>query len=257
MLAELATRLCLAALLIIMSNLSRANAGQLHILFVRHGETQDNIDRILQGHRDASLTEKGLGEAHILAEKLRTQRIDTIYYSPLIRIVQTIEPILSDRPQVQKYPDAALKGQALGSLEGGSYDLVDMSNPRDADGQPGVELFDDFVRRLKRVFAQIIGIEAPQVGQQDRTVMIATHGVGITSLFKCLESSPSCDGFNPGLATRGPHAFEVRWTDSDDVARLVVTEPSKLPINGDQLDYSSVSGQPFVIKRWGKREKAI
>ncbi|KAK5277976.1 hypothetical protein LTR40_009733, partial [Exophiala xenobiotica] len=241
----------------IMSDSSRTDPGQLHILFVRHGETRDNIDRILQGHRDTSLTDKGLGEAQILAEKLRTQHIDAVYYSPLIRIVQTIEPLLSDRPQVQKYPNADLKGQALGSLEGGSYDLVDMSNPRDADGQPGVEPFDDFVRRLKRVFAEIIGIEAPQVVQQDRTVVIATHGVGITSLFKCLESSPSCDGFNPKLATRGPHAFEVRWTDSDDVARLVVTDPSKLPINGGQLDYSSVSGQPFIIERWGKREKAI
>ena len=148
-------------------------------------------------------------------------------------------------------------GQALGQLEGGSYDMVDMSNPRSADGRPGVELFDDFVRRLKRSFARIIGKEAPQVGEKDRTVIIATHGVGITSLFKALEATPSCDGFNPRLATRGSEAFEVRWTDSDDVARLVVLQPANLPTKEGSLDWSKVSGQPFLIERWGKKQKAI
>jgi len=240
-----------------MASSNQHNSGQLHLLFVRHGETQDNIDSILQGHRDTSLTEKGLAEAQILAEKLRGKQINAVYHSPLTRIVQTIRPILSDRPDIQIYADADLLGQGLGRLEGGSYDTVDMSDPRSADGRPGVELFDDFVRRLKRVFARIVGAEAPQVGQQNRTVMIATHGVGITSLFKTLEATPSCQHFNPKLATRGPQAFEVRWTDSDDVAKLVVLQPGNLPLKDESLDWSSISGEPFLIERWGKEEKAI
>jgi broad specificity phosphatase PhoE len=236
---------------------AHSSKGQLRLLFVRHGETQDNIDRILQGLRDTSLTEKGHQEARILAEKLRGQQIDAIYHSTLTRIVQTIQPILSDHPNVQIHADADLKGQSLGELEGGSYDTIDMSNPRSADGQPGVELFNDFVRRLKRTLARIVGTEAPKVGQRDRTVVIATHGVGITSLFKTLEATPSCQGFGPKVAVRGPQAFEVRWTDSDDVARLVVSQPADLPIRDGLLDWSMVSGQPFLIESWGKDEKAI
>ncbi|KIW80493.1 hypothetical protein Z517_07109 [Fonsecaea pedrosoi CBS 271.37] len=231
--------------------------GKLHVLFIRHGETQDNIDRILQGLRDTRLTEKGHREAQVLADKLRGQHIDAVYHSPLLRIVQTIKPLLADRADVQVHADRDLTGQALGELEGGSYVSIDMGNPRSADGGPGVELFDDFVRRLKRVFARIVGAEAPLVGERDRTVVIATHGVGITSLFKTLESSPSCDGFNPKFATRGPNAFEVRWTDSDDVARLVVPQPAQLPIKDGVLDWSSLSGQPFLIEVWGKKEKAL
>jgi broad specificity phosphatase PhoE len=240
-----------------MTSSSHPHSGQLHLFFIRHGETQDNIGRVLQGHRDTGLTPKGHREAHLLAEKLRGQHIDTIYHSPLTRIVQTIEPIVSDHPDVEVHADSDLMGQALGTLEGGSYDSIDMSNPRSADGQPGVELFDDFVRRLKKAYARIVGVEAPLVGQQDRTVVVATHGVGITSLFKALEATPSCQGFNPKLATRGPQAFEVRWTDSDDVARLVVPRPTDLPIKGGELDWSMISGIPFVIERWGKEEKAI
>ena len=241
-----------------MTTSSNQTHGQLHLLFVRHGETQDNIDRILQGLRDTSLTEKGHKEAQILAQKLKDQPIDALYHSPLTRIVQTIQPILSDHPDIPVFADSDLKGQSLGELEGGSYDTIDMSNPRSADGQPGVELFDDFVRRLKRVFARIVGAEAPKaVGPRDRTVVIATHGVGITSLFKVLEATPSCGGFNPKFATRSANAFEVRWTDSDDVARLVVLRPADLPIEDGVLDWSAVSGEPFLIESWGKMEKAI
>ncbi|KAK4943719.1 hypothetical protein LTR10_016816 [Elasticomyces elasticus] len=232
-----------------MASTSQPSGGHLHFLFVRHGETQDNIERILQGWHDTRLTEKGQREAQVLAEKLRTQHIDAIYHSPLTRIIQTIEPFLPGRHNVQRYADPDLRGQGLGELEGGSYDLVDMSNPRSADGQPGVELFDDYVRRTKRAFARIVGAEAPQTGHKDRTVVIATHG--------CLEKTPSCDGFNPKFAVRGPNAYEVRWTDSDDVARMVVSEPAKLPMKDGVLDWSSISGQPFLIEQWGKKEKAI
>ncbi|KAJ9660529.1 hypothetical protein H2198_002466 [Neophaeococcomyces mojaviensis] len=240
-----------------MTSSSLDSISQLHILFIRHGETQDNIDRLLQGHRDTTLTPKGHYEAQTLAEKLRNQPIDIIYHSPLTRIIQTIAPILVEHPDVPIVADADLKGQALGLLEGGSYNSIDMNNPRSADGQPGVELFDDFVRRLKRVFGRIVAAEAARTGIKDRVVVIATHGVGITSLFKALESSPGCDGFNPRLAVRGPHAWEVRWPDSDDIARLVVARPENLPVREGVLDWEGIEGKPFTIEEWGKKEKAI
>jgi broad specificity phosphatase PhoE len=231
--------------------------GRLILLFIRHGETQDNIDRVLQGHRDTSLTEKGHREAKVLASKLQHQHIDVIYHSPLQRITQTIAPVLENRPDISTHADADLKGQHLGELEGLSYDFIDMSNPRSADERPGVEAFDDFVRRLKRSFGRIVGAEAPLVGSKDRIVAVATHGVGITSIFKTLESSPGCDGFNSKLAIRGPDAYEVRWTDSDDVSRLVVGEPAKLPLEGGMLEWEKLVGQPFLIEIWGKKEKAL
>jgi broad specificity phosphatase PhoE len=231
--------------------------GQLHLLFIRHGETQDNIDRILQGLRDTSLTDKGLREANFLAEKMRNQPIDAVYHSPLLRIVQTIEPILAGRTDIAIKADRNLTGQALGELEGRSYDSIDMSNPRSADGGPGVERFDDFVARLMKVLAAIVGKEAQLVGAQNRTVVIATHGVGITSIFKALEGSLSGHAPYPQVAIRGPDAYEVRWTDSDDVAEIVVNHPRDLLVKDSLLDWSALSGQPFYIERWGKKEKAV
>lgn len=243
------------------STSQNSGGGQLHLLFIRHGETQDNIDKILQGWRDTNLTEKGHQEAKILAQKILEEdiKIDVMYHSPLIRIKQTIAPILETRPGVETFADPDLRGQGLGDFEGGSYDLVDMSNPRSADDKPGVETFDNFVGRVKRSVGKIVGIEAPKVGQggKNRFVGIATHGVGITAFIKALEATPQCDNFNPKIATRGPEAYEVRWTDSDDVARIIVDKPEDLPIRNGELQWEEIQGEPFLIDRWGKKEKRL
>ena len=80
---------------------------------------------LFQGHRDTSLTDKGLGEAQVLAKNLEGQHIDAVYHSPLIRITQTIDPILKSRSVAEIYTEADLKGQGLGELEGLTYDKVD------------------------------------------------------------------------------------------------------------------------------------
>ena len=201
----------------------------------------------MQGHRDTSLTDKGLQEAQVLAKNLDGQHIDVVYHSPLLRITQTIEPILKSRSVSNVYADGNLKGQGLGELEGLTYDKVDFGNPRDADVQPGVEKFDDFVQRLKDVTGRIIAIEAPKVGDKDRVVLVASHGVCITSIFKVLEDTAPCNGFAPPVAIRGPDAYEVRWTDSDDVAKMIVVEPSELPIVNDQLQWDKMDGKPFIV----------
>lgn len=206
-------------------------------------------NRVLQGHRDTSLTDKGLREAQVLARYLEGQHIDAIYHSPLMRITQTIEPILKTRSVSEIYKDANLKGQGLGELEGLTYDKVDFGNPRDADVQPGVEKFDDFVGRLKDVTGRIIALEAPKVGSKDRTVLVASHGVCITSIFKVLEDTEPCNGFAPPVAVRGPQAYEVRWTDSDDVSKMVIADPSKLPIGGKALQWDKIDGKPFFVGR--------
>ncbi|EME87572.1 uncharacterized protein MYCFIDRAFT_75414 [Pseudocercospora fijiensis CIRAD86] len=248
------------------SQTSSDSGAKLNLLFIRHGETQDNIDRILQGHRDTSLTTKGLEEAKVLAQNLEAEEIDIIYHSPLTRMLQTIEPILSSRPNLEHIPDPDLRGQSLGTLEGQSYDKLNMSSPRSAEEQfpnVGVERFEDFVKRLKKSLGKIIGIEALKMLSSDRkgrrTVAIATHGVCITSFFRALLNREPCDGFNGVLAEQGPEAYEVRWTDSDDVARVEVRGVETLPIRNGELEWEKLEGvepRRFFIERWGKREKA-
>lgn len=61
------------------------------IYLVRHGQDEDNARGILNGHRDAALTEKGRTQAQMLGTTIAAAdaRIQAIYSSPLTRARQT------------------------------------------------------------------------------------------------------------------------------------------------------------------------
>ena len=67
----------------------------LRIYLARHGQDQDNIRGILNGHRNEPLTPLGQNQAKELATRIKEEKIkiDKIYSSPLDRTTQTAEII--------------------------------------------------------------------------------------------------------------------------------------------------------------------
>ncbi len=65
----------------------------MRLIITRHGETQDNKDRILTGHLHGSLTDLGVEQARKVANRLKEERIDHIFSSPLRRAKDTAEEI--------------------------------------------------------------------------------------------------------------------------------------------------------------------
>ena len=67
----------------------------LKIYLVRHGQDQDNANKILNGRRDTPLTKKGLEQAQELAEKIKETGISfsALYSSPLKRAYKTASTI--------------------------------------------------------------------------------------------------------------------------------------------------------------------
>lgn len=63
------------------------------VIFVRHGETDWNRDKIFRGRADVPLGERGKKQAERVAEALKEYRLDAIYSSPLSRSMQTAEAI--------------------------------------------------------------------------------------------------------------------------------------------------------------------
>ncbi len=58
------------------------------ITVVRHGETEDNAAKLFR-RAEAKLTDKGIDEAHALADTLKGKKIDAIYSSDLPRAIET------------------------------------------------------------------------------------------------------------------------------------------------------------------------
>jgi probable phosphoglycerate mutase len=67
------------------------------VLFIRHGETDWNRIKRIQGHVDIPLADSGLAQAEQLAQRLVAEaregkRLDAVYSSDLLRAQQTAKP---------------------------------------------------------------------------------------------------------------------------------------------------------------------
>jgi len=59
-----------------------------HVYFVRHGQTQKNLQHIHQGH-DEPLTEVGKEQVRVVAEYFKDKQIDTLITSPFTRAMES------------------------------------------------------------------------------------------------------------------------------------------------------------------------
>lgn len=89
----------------------------IHILFVRHGQTDWNKQNKIQGQIDIKLNEEGIKQANELKEKLKDRQIDLIYVSPLSRAVDTATIAKGDR-NIPIIKDNLLIEEFYGDLEG-------------------------------------------------------------------------------------------------------------------------------------------
>lgn len=63
------------------------------IYLIRHGESQWNTIKKIQGQKDIPLTKKGLNQAHLIGNRLISENIDKIYSSDLKRAYITAKII--------------------------------------------------------------------------------------------------------------------------------------------------------------------
>jgi len=97
------------------------------VLFLRHGETEWNRDRRLQGRLESALTEAGMRQAADAAATLPAD-FDVVIASDLDRARRTAEPYVA-RYGVELRLDPRLRERSWGSWEGRSHDEVEAEHP--------------------------------------------------------------------------------------------------------------------------------
>ncbi|WVF70436.1 hypothetical protein IAT40_005226 [Kwoniella sp. CBS 6097] len=90
----------------------------MRLIFVRHGQTEDNVRGIIQGHKDTPLNDHGRKESRRVAERLKNVNIVEAWSSPLSRARETAEVILQHHPGVRLQLHDGIKERCLGSMEG-------------------------------------------------------------------------------------------------------------------------------------------
>ena len=84
---------------------------------VRHGETEWNVERRIQGWADSPLTSLGLAQAEVHGQLLGQFGIDRIIGSPLGRAMQTVAPIVRETNVPAEY-DVRLREVCMGDWSG-------------------------------------------------------------------------------------------------------------------------------------------
>ena len=155
-------------------------------IFIRHGQTADNVAGILQGHRDTPLDETGRRQARLTAECLRGKTVDAIFSSDLLRAFETAQ-IIGEVMGVTPVSTCGLREWHLGELEGqyskelwkSHFEIMNCFNEDMGDVPvPGGESRYTFE---KRVAGCIEDIADKNIG---KTVVIVTHSGTMHSIFK-------------------------------------------------------------------------
>ena len=158
----------------------------MKLSLVRHGETEENREEIIQGQTLGSLSEKGREQAIKVALRLKYEKFDHVYVSDLQRAIDTAKEILRFHNGTAASFDARLREQNLGVFEGRPFSSlreeilaqrIDYIRFKPSGGE-SVEELDQRVRAFYR------SILERHLGE---SVLLVTHGgVIITMLLHIL-----------------------------------------------------------------------
>jgi broad specificity phosphatase PhoE len=140
------------------------------ILLVRHGETDWNLSRRLQGHADLPLNETGRKQARALADELAEVELDAVYSSDLSRAFETAR-IVAEPRGLEVTALEELRERHFGSWEGLTDDEIQSRFPEVAEGVLGDgETREELDRRVFDVLQRIAREHS------DGTVLVVSHG---------------------------------------------------------------------------------
>ena len=188
------------------------------IVLVRHGETDWNRERRMQGHADIPLNETGRAQAAAVAQRFAGQRFDGVVSSDLIRASATASaigdavghtPVLS--PDWRELGVGEAEGVQGFSFGGRIRELMATPDGLGAPLTPGGESLIEFRTRLRRAWDALEG---------DR-LLVVSHGGAIKAILIDLLD----------LAPERMDAFSLRINTGVTIVRLHDDRPQITLLN--------------------------
>ncbi|WP_285463671.1 histidine phosphatase family protein [Agromyces sp. NBRC 114283] len=202
-----------------MTELSRMPLQPVTIALVRHGETDWNRERRIQGLTDIPLNDTGRQQAAATAEALRDESWDAIYASPLSRAAETASIMAAGLGLAEPVHVPELVERRHGALEG-----------LDPEGRAALEASAATIEGLEPRSAVIERSSAALLALAERhpggRVLAVAHGGVIHSLILHLSdwTLPA-----PGYRIDNGSVHLVRVVDG----ALELVEPERLTGTGD------------------------
>jgi probable phosphoglycerate mutase len=153
------------------------------IFLVRHGQSEYNAKKIIQGHIDTALTPLGFVQARLAGEALKKHNIQKIFSSDLRRAYQTATTI-GDVLGLPVEVDKRIREMHFGEWEGRTYEHIYANNMEDfqnwlkspvACPLPSQEDINDFTNRLNSFLNYILSLK-------EENILVVGHGGSIQGL---------------------------------------------------------------------------
>ena len=209
---------------------------QPHLVLVRHGETEWNVEARMQGRLDSQLTARGREQSVRTGEVLARLGVDYVFASPLGRVRETLALIAPSVPIAPVFDDRLMEWSA-GEWAGRRYaDLRKESAEEFAAWEadrytvrsPGGEHFGDLDERADSFFTDVAGVPHRRIaivahGFMNRALAARLLGLTAAEAIALRQSNdvifririgadaPEVDHFNdgegpfPGLTSERPH----------------------------------------------------
>lgn len=143
----------------------------MKILITRHGQTDWNLQKKVQGQVDIPLNDEGRNEAREIHEKLKSEKIDLIISSPLGRAKETAEIIRGDR-DIKITLDERIIERAYGINEGKMRVEFDFAGFWDWDANKNIEE----VEKIQDFYSRVYGFLDEIIKEyKDKTILLVSH----------------------------------------------------------------------------------
>ena len=152
----------------------------MDILLTRHGQTEWNVLKKVQGKANIELNETGQNQALITAQNLLDKEIDLIISSPLKRALQTAE-IINKNKNIPLIIDERISERDFGEFEGKSTTDFDFNGFWSYKQNQEYETAENIKAFFDRVYSFLDDIKTKYNGKR---ILIVSHG-GISIPVKC------------------------------------------------------------------------
>lgn len=168
----------------------------MKIYMIRHGETDWNKQRRLQGQADIPLNAFGRHLAEETAPALKDIPFSAVYTSPLSRAKETAELVLAGR-DVPMIEESRIMEMGFGEYEGlccrdEGWNIPDpdfryfFDAPQKYHPPKGGESFQQVSDRLESFLKELIGDRR----LQNETVLVSTHGAALCGMLRLMKKYP-------------------------------------------------------------------
>ena len=166
------------------------------LYLVRHGETDWNLQRRIQGSTDVPLNDTGRAQAKRTGELLATRTWDAVVASPLSRAFDTASIIAAEVGLPQPTTDSRLVERGYGDAEGLAISEVDLLYPGETP-VPGREGREDVAARALDVLIEI-GEANP-----GKAIIVVSHGGLIRAVLHAVDPRTR----HPAITNGSVHSF--------------------------------------------------